>query len=240
MIIILYNHRSDSGHLVDSGSGPSCQQGSTPVFSPALMWIDHHSIEPTRIETTSTTRTTATARTTSPSLNLPFWTLSFGSTKKVHICNIGFHFVQKTHTSPPSKPGLAWINKHHRFMKNKGFGHLRTTLSTIQASKHVGFWGPMGFNVLSHFLLRCWNKKHFLCKATSGKKQLGNGLVKPFEIPEAAKTRKGTRTIRPPILSLIMGNLRVPPDVSTSKLGKQGLLYRLLRIVKGWWLTNSV
>lgn len=32
MIIILYNHRSDSGHLVNSGSGPSCQQGSTPVF----------------------------------------------------------------------------------------------------------------------------------------------------------------------------------------------------------------
>lgn len=134
MVILLI---VDLDHLVN--------KGVHLFFSPALMWIDHHSIEPTRIETTSTTRTTATARTTSPSLKLPFWTLSFGSTKKVHICNIGFHSVQKTHT---------WINKHHRFMKNKGFGHLRTTLFTIKASKHVGFEGQWD---LMFFYTFCWD-----------------------------------------------------------------------------------
>ena len=35
---------------------------------------------------------------------------------------------------------IPWASKT---MKNKGFGHLKTRLFTIQTSKHVWFWGPM-------------------------------------------------------------------------------------------------
>ena len=39
-------------------------------------------------------------------------------------------------------------------MKNKGFGHLRTTLFTIKASKHVGFEGQWD---LMFFYTFCWD-----------------------------------------------------------------------------------